>query len=290
MALEVTGNPALLESAREALFTAAASLETTLPPWPEDPPGFRIKVRNGYRYLLHSAYEGTPDALHAELRSRAKAFARRHGAFAVMEHHFPSVVLVPEGIPFPAGLPRGAPREAFAYCDAGARRLYCRGLPGKNTVNRAVLAREALKLFWALRYGHLMPRWLTVGEGEAAYEEALNGKALPSVSRERYDALPRTARPLEEVTGPLADENPALFADHAFLYAAVFRTGDRALKKAFDAFLAAYRETGDDQAAAREHLFSVDGAKWTSAEEKLLKKGLKPLKRRGKPQKLNRGD
>lgn len=266
------------ESLRKDLFESARSISTTLAKWPPDPEGYDVERKRDYRYLIHPSFKGSLDPFRTFLYDEEKRFTRIHGPLNIDEEWLPALLMHGPDADFFRLLPAGAPRNPYFYCDTLHKRLFCRSLPKRRTVERAVLAREMHRLFFVLRYGTEQPRWLCILEGEIAYERALTGKKLPTLSRGRYGALPRNPRTFAQVVETLMEENFLAFIHHCLVYGALFRGGDKAYRDAFQQFLDAFHETGDWKDACQKHLLSLDPEALREAAARMVQKKLKPRK------------
>ena len=255
---------------RPLLFEAAKSVETVLDPPRVIPEGWTVRRKGSFTYGIHPDYSGNPGAFHLFLSKEEKAFVRFHGAFTPEPDRPAVVLLFPPG----KGPVRSGDGGGTGFDEKKVRLLACT-VPPKRSMERALLAREATRFFYTLRYGNLLPLWISVGEGEIALERARTGRALPWVTRDRLDRL-RGAKilPFVRLTGGLEKEDLAAFTDLSFLYCTLFHEGSRKLRKAFLACLKAFHKTGDWDTAEEEHLLSLDPEALRKEAVTLAKKGL----------------
>lgn len=277
-ALEIVAPRTLAPLVVGAGFEALTSLQSGLPPWPPEPALYVRSVRNGYVYLTHpDVTEKQVAQYHKFLRRAEKEFIGLHGAF-------------PSPSNFPASIVFHASREAAAALDEEAtddrmghfhkrtqRRVFAVPLDVHDEGTRA-RARAALwRLFFWLRFGSDEPAWMFEGERTLQHEVARAGRGLPAVTEWLLDQAsppdPFDARPL----GKREDREP--YMRRNALYVALFQTGPAKYRKAYKLFLRALDEGEDWDAAAAEHLLSLDEARMQKDAAKLLSKMDKATKR-----------
>ena len=275
LSLRYTLDTARFEKALPVLLHLAAHVEVNLPPWPARPDGYDYEPESG----LLIAFDQFVDKkrrkeMHKFVREIVKDFTKEHAA-PVLDPSAPVVLFVSDDKDGNAKLV-GSDRGYSADFNLGLRRVVTISVHPQES--RSVSACRAMLyryLSWTLCPDERC-MWLQWGIRELADSEGLCGKPLPRVPESQYGKLVGVTKRLEQVTLQTSD----IELVEAASWLAYFRLAPSKQRKAFEQLLEELRTGTDPQAAGAAFIEPFDQLELQKDARKVLRKKLKPVKKR----------
>ncbi|MEE8106987.1 MAG: hypothetical protein V3T86_15740 [Planctomycetota bacterium] len=246
------------------------SLTADLVTRPVNHPDYKTSKKNGFLILKHPSIRSNLSPLKKALAASTKRFTAQHGKLPGVRHGMPQINVLAEHSQ------RSDFKNEFGTIefdvDWPRLQMFCKPLGKDAPPERvAAFASEHYEFQYALTYGSLEPRWLSIGLGQVIWSEFYLGKKLPRLSLAMYRRIPPTLVRFDDMV-KMRGANWGEFNDHAFAYVALFLDGPAIYKKAYKSLLADLRETGDWRAATG-HILALD-------QNKLHKDALKYIRKR----------
>lgn len=260
--------------AEEDLLAAVASFSARVEIWPPIPKGYEILQEGTWLVARAPSVTASLGPLTKCLKEQEKRFCRNHGPLP--RNDAPIVVLVHGSTSEAAKLdPKAAGIDGF-YPDVRRRRLFALPIAKGSLVQEGAVAAAANGVLLVAKYGDYRPDWIWSGSCTVARAEAHTGKPLPALD-EGFVAWSTTKlHRLDELDSLYASDHDT-WARECFFYVAALEAGKH--KKAYEAFLKDFAETGDGGVAFARHLGTIDQEELRSSTSLFFTKLVKPVKR-----------
>jgi len=268
--------PGEWDSVRDRLFAAAASLRVDKAPAKEPPDGYRTREKGA---LVYAWPESLPKRDAAEVYGLIDKFVREyervHGKIREPAAGSRMVYIHPERGDAAAvtKVPKGPSHDSWFCYDTG--RLFACLPDTANSGNSVVLFHAAGYFLHTQRYGTFQPYWMAAGEGLVIGSRVDTGKGLPSIHYLYREGMPAEPLSLERLSDP--DEEIEDRGYQGLAWVAFFRGGPSRYRKAYDAFVKEFDETGDWRTAMETHLLSLDQEQMRDDLRDFLVNDLKPV-------------
>ncbi|MEM8885041.1 MAG: hypothetical protein AAGD14_13295 [Planctomycetota bacterium] len=236
-------------------WSAGRSLTTKQPIWPPVPDGFASKEQKGFRWAVQPGVKSR-DVKRIEkwFDQARKRFEKVYGKIPRPDGTRPLVAVVKSKGDFSRVSKEAASsRGKYTLGWADAALVASIEQSEHEAVDRASFTIQAFQLLYMVRFGRPDPAFIFYGDARLHAQEAALGKRLPTIRDSLFRRLPESYPPLDQVLG-LNHGNIRARFDLAALYAAWFRAGPSAARKAYANFLKEFGESGDLAAASRTHL------------------------------------
>ncbi|MHC4492551.1 MAG: hypothetical protein ACYTDU_13100 [Planctomycetota bacterium] len=272
--------PTVYPKVKDAFFAAALSARCTLPRWPNVPEGYDRREQDGFVFF-------TAPGVRAHDRKRIrkivldtqKDFVKLHGPIVRPPEEPPFVILHAYRQQARPYSKEAAKASQGQYSDHFARRIFAVPVPELRTAAHARLASETHDLLFVESHGDPDPCWARRGEGKLFGMRAQTGRKPPTVTRAWFSGFAGLSHPLDRLDA-LYDSEFDSYVDHGTGYVLYFRHGPSKYRKAFEAFLTAYRASGDLQAARNVYLDPLDLTELQEKAGRYLARKLKPVESR----------
>lgn len=234
---------------KAAWLLAAQSFRATTDEWPPRPAGVKEVIKDGWVYLVGNGVKPNAIArLHKVVKKREKAFAKVYGPVLKPPDNAPQIAVFAQRAHSPVPIEeRGTTTKHLE------RRIYAVPFAKGDTLREADFAMAVVDIL-AMQSMDGIADWPDSAEATLGWSAHRCGKPLPYLPNVVWKDIPSDLATLAEIAAP----ESKVERRQGLAYLLLFRMGPAKYRKAFAAYVADYRRTGDSRAALRKHLLSLD--------------------------------
>jgi len=266
-----------LEAVYERFLKGALTVQVDLPPWPGIPSNYKTSTKRGLRYATHPSVKGSIKHFQSVTQATQKNFEKFHGKLPKPAKGCPApIIFIHNSHADATTLAPGIRDNPRLFVNESTTMRFFATPVAKGDVEGSHKLATAFGHFLTQRkYGAAVPRWVLIGEINAAGVEHDTGKKLPWITpghRAWSDGID-----LPSLDGYKPDGGDTV-ARVTFFYVGFFRAGGAKYKKAYRAYLTDIATRYDSEAAAKRHLEPLGYARIRAAATKFMHSGYKVTK------------